>query len=693
MEIATILLFMTVVAESPQWIPMPPVKTVEAGSALDFSNMGLQDAPAGKYGWVRAVDGHFEFERLRGVPQRFYGVNLCFTANYPDHALADRLTTRFVRMGYNSIRIHHYDRNFTRVRNGVLELKSEETDRLDYLAAKAIEKGLYLTMDLYVSRKPTWREIGEPGGGDEICPLIKVLVLCHDGAFRNWCEFARLFLTHVNPYTGRAWGREPALLFLPLINEGTFAGAWPQLARVEAFRKAFGEWIRSVRETTPTAYPEVVGDEPPSSLDGIGGKKSRVYANFLAWLERRGFLRMRAFLRDELGVKTLLTNQNCGPHLAPMQVVREDCYDLVDDHAYVDHPKFIGPKKWSPPVRLGNGNATQLGKDGCCAIEDLAFTRVVDKPFTVSEWNWSAPGSHRAQGGLMMGAAASLQDWSGLWRFAYAHKVEELEETPRRLEFFNVATDPVFQSTERAALLLFLRGDVKPCVKGYAHQIDAEALAAKGFEAFGTKPAWKSRVWSAKVGTCLPGRAGEGLEEVPSSRSPSRKTQKDGECSGVILDLKNESLVVDRRRFSGGYAERGSLDCGVVRFATDGRPAAVWAATVDGRDFSEANRIVVSHVTDARNTGMTFEDASGCVMTAWGRAPVQVRVAEATVSVCVGEAKSATVWALAPSGVRLGHVASRLADGRIEFTADVRQPQGACFDYEIAVERGTSGGK
>ena len=677
-------------AEEPDWIPMPPVKNVEAGSALDFSSQGFHDAPAGKYGWVRNVDGHFEFENRPGVKQRFYGVNLCFSANYPERPLADELIMRLKRIGYNSIRIHHYDGICTKVDDGRVVIAFEMMDRLDYLAAKAIENGIYLTTDLYVSRKPTWKDIGEAEFGNGQCPF-KALVLCHDGAFRNWCEFARTFLTHVNPYTGRAWGREPALLFMPLVNEGTFAGPWPNLAKVQAFRSAFREWIVSVRASCPEAFPEVDGTDIPDTLDAIGGRESRVYGAFLAYLEGRGFRRMRDFLRRELGVKTLLTNQNCGPHLMPMQVVREELYDLADDHAYVDHPKFIGEKKWSLPIRMVNGGKSQIMSGGCCAIHDLAFTRVLDKPFTVTEWNWSFPGAFRAQGALMTGAAAAVQDWSGLWRFAYAHKEVELREVPNRMEFFNLATDPVMQATDRAALMMYLRGDVETAVRGAAHVVDVKDLPTqKKLKASGTKPPWRELVWRMRVGTCLPGRAGTGAVEVPATVSRQSEVLKlvgDAGVRSVKTDNTSGVFSVSGAKTAGGYATGGAVDCGAVRFDLPDAPAAVWASTLDGETFASSRRILVSHVTDARNTGTILAENDAAVMTAWGKPPVLVRVGSAGIRLLVGSASGVRVWALDGAGRRCADVPVTLSDGVVGFSANVRQPFGATFHYEVEVDR------
>src|SRR6266496_3353874 len=72
-----------------EWIALRPELDIEAGSALDFSTMGLTEAPAGKHGRVIArPDGQFAFADSPDQPRRFYGVNLCFGAQYLSKAEA-----------------------------------------------------------------------------------------------------------------------------------------------------------------------------------------------------------------------------------------------------------------------------------------------------------------------------------------------------------------------------------------------------------------------------------------------------------------------------------------------------------------------------------------------------------------------------------------------------------------------------
>jgi hypothetical protein len=214
----------TVITAGPDWIALQPALDIEPGSALDFSGLGLSDAPAGKYGRVIArPDGQFAFEKRPDKAQRFYGVNLCFGAQYLEKSEADRLAERLWRLGYNALRIHHYERDLVRPGGPGTRPDPAQLDQFDYLTSVLIQRGLYLTTDLYVSRPVPWREIGIDRPGNVPMDTFKLLVPVHEGAFKNWQEFARELLTHRNPYTGRTYAAEPALAWLARSTKGTWA--------------------------------------------------------------------------------------------------------------------------------------------------------------------------------------------------------------------------------------------------------------------------------------------------------------------------------------------------------------------------------------------------------------------------------------------------------------------------------------
>ena len=444
----------TVVTRGSDWIPLNYRKDIEAGSALDFSHMGFTDAPAGKYGWMKNVGGHFEFERRPGKPVRLYGVNLCSTANFPTHDESEMMVMRFKRLGYNTIRLHHCDAGTVKGSDDGLTLNPENMDRFDYLIATAIREGLYLTTDLFVSRNHAikWRHIGiDRDGLMDDMSIFKALCALYEPAFQNWCAYAKNLMTHVNPYTGRAYRDEPALSLISLVNEGSlYPGISRWITKEPILREAWRKWVLEKRAADPAFYPDADPDTPPKVM-----YNNAAVSLFMGETEAKFAARMKAFLRG-IGCKALFTNNNCAPHHAPLQRATAE-YDYIDDHFYVDHPQFL-EQNWRLPSRCENLNPVLRQRLSPCVI---SFTRMADKPFTVTEWNFSGPGRFRGVGGIMTGALAALQDWDGLWRFAYAHSIWNIHENPKHSPgYFDLSTDPLGQASDRASICLFLRGDV-----------------------------------------------------------------------------------------------------------------------------------------------------------------------------------------------------------------------------------------
>jgi hypothetical protein len=181
---------------------------------------------------IATADGQFAFEQRPGESQRFYGVNLCFGAHYLSHEESDQLAERLVRLGYNALRIHHYERDLVGGQPNSTVPDPEKLDQLDYLAAALIRRGIYLTTDLFVSRPVPYREIGEDRDGQVPMDIFKILVPVHAGAYANWEAFSRNLLTHVNPYTGRSYAAEPALGWLSMINEGIYGNFLKDLREI-----------------------------------------------------------------------------------------------------------------------------------------------------------------------------------------------------------------------------------------------------------------------------------------------------------------------------------------------------------------------------------------------------------------------------------------------------------------------------
>ena len=667
-----------VVKAGADWIPLDYRKDIAAGSALDFSNQGLHDAPAGRHGWLRNVNGHFEFENLPGKKQRLYGVNLCFDACFPDEKLADQLVTRLARLGYNTIRFHHYEGPNGAVKGAKdgVTVNPERMKALDYLLAKCFEKGIYATTDMFTFRKVPWRNIGIDREGLVDQQVYKNLIGVHEPAFENWKAFTRSLMDHVNPYTGRAYKDEPGLPLISLVNEGHLTWCWDQIKHEDCVKRAWAAWLTEARAKNPDFAK---GHDDPAQEPAWNRNAATIA--FMAHVERRMVARMRAFMK-ELGVKALLTNQNCGGHYAPLMEVREELYDYVDDHFYVDHPQFLA-RSWSLPSKCGNGNPVLAGTLPPVAC---AYTRMPTKPFCITEWNFSGPGMFRGVGGIMTGALSALQDWDGLWRFAYTHSLDGMRDRSGFPGYFDVATDPLGQAGDRASVCLFLRGDLEPLAERIANQVAPATRLPEDGRPLGVVPAWKDAAWQVQTGTAV--APVPGLRTFPLAEQAAQKTAPVAlpPNDAIALDRARGTFRISTPKTAGGFSPSGRLEAGSVAFDPGEVAATVWASSLDGRPIATSGRLLVTHLTDVQADGNVYADRGKKILLRWGSYPPVVRNGRARVEIVRTVPGPVAVWALETSGRRLEKIPCAVADGRLVFTADVKGPNGARMLYEVVSE-------
>ena len=663
-----------VVAAGKDWTVLDYRKDVVEGSALDFSGMGLNDAPAGKYGWLKAVGGRFEFERRPGIEQRFYGVNLCFDANYPDEKTARRLVTRLRRLGYNSLRIHHYERSLVAGSEDGLALDGKNLRKLDKLIALAIENGLYVTTDLFVSRPVKWRAIGIDRDGLVPMNMYKNLIALHEPAFENWKAFAQNLLTHVNPFTGRRYADEPGLPLVSFVNEGTMAWPWKELRTMPEVRKVWQAWLAEGRKADPSFAKGV--PEDPSGLDFFS---TAAVQRFMADTEARSSRRQRAFLHG-LGARALVTSQNCDDNRA-MAKARET-YDYVDTHFYVDHPQFLC-RDWRLPSQCDNRNPVQAT---LLSPVRTAYRRLAEMPFTVTEWNFSGPGMYRGVGGIMTGSLASLQAWNGLWRFAYAHGLESLNDDHSRPGYFDLASDPLGQASDRACVCLYLRGDLDALKEGVALDVGSgKTVGAPD----ANEPQWLDSAWGVQVARTTKGRA-KGFRTYPFDEVAKELPFVPKGSAAVRLDRTRGTFAINTPKTAGGFAPSGRLEAGAIGFDVGDVAATVWASSLDARPLTESRRILLTHLTDVQADGNVYADSARRILLEWGAARPIVRNGRAKVELALANAAAYEVWGLRSDGQRLEKVASEVVGGKLCFTADVAAAGGARLCYEV-VRRGQWG--
>ena len=674
------------------WVPVVWTGDVLPGSALDASALRGADGPAGCHGRVVVRGDHFEFEDSPGVPRRFYGINLCGTANLPEKADADRLAATLARTGYNAVRFHHHDNVLVTDADGRTALDPEAMRRFDGLVAACIANGLYLTTDLYVSRRVPYRAIGIDRDGFAEINEFKELVAFHPPAYSNFLAFARNFLTHVNEFTGRRLADEPALIGLSLVNEGALGGwqthwAW----RNPCIQEAFAAWMRDRKARFPEAYVPC-HESPPPDLADVGDPQVQAFQEFLRDAERSLARRVRAFLRDTLLCHAPLTDMNSGFYPVGHQLVRAQEHDYIDNHFYLDHPEF-GPGPWGLPARCRGENYFTSSWPRATGPEN-AFLRVYGKPFTISEYNFGAPSRYRGIGGVYAGAAAALQDWSGIWRFAWSHDLEtELRPDAARIDYLNVVSDPLAVAGERAAACLFLRGDVAPLGTGVA--LDLPETGGRELEALPrlhecTLP-WNRLAWTAKVGISVGGRMPDGVvslgafpEVLDASAETLAARIPAGGASPVAIDGVRGTFRLATPRTCAAFSENDEVRAGVLAMKPqEGIPTTAWISSLDGLDLRHSKRMLLTCLTDVQQKDARFADATQTELLSWGGHPRMMRAAKTGIKLGLGEGEF-EVWALSSSGKRKNRVPCRLRNDVLLLDADTAaDPCDATYLYEV----------
>lgn len=217
--------------------------------------------PAGKLGHVHAgADGrlHAGNERIR-----FFGVNLCYAANFPRKEDADKIAARLAKFGVNAVRFHHLDQmpfpSGIRAQDPgpTARLDAEALDRLDFFIARLKEHGVYANLNLLVLR-PFDRADGLPADIEKIDIKDRHVIGFFDERARTLQkDYARALLAHRNPHTRLTYAEDPAVAFVEVNNENGLIHGWrggqvdslPAVFR-QVLERQWNDWLRKRHGST-----------------------------------------------------------------------------------------------------------------------------------------------------------------------------------------------------------------------------------------------------------------------------------------------------------------------------------------------------------------------------------------------------------------------------------------------------------
>ncbi len=203
---------------------------------------------AGSDGFLQARSGEFA---TNAGSFRALGTNICFGANFPSREKAERLADSLSRFGIGVVRLHHMDSRDIWGKNlatSTTEIDPEQLDKLDYLIAQFHKRGIYVNINLHVSRAFKERDGFE--NADKLPTQNKGVDNFEPRMIALQKKYAKDLLTHVNPYIGKSYADDPGVAVVEINNENSLVASWSwgeldELPEPYAgeFKKLWNEWL------------------------------------------------------------------------------------------------------------------------------------------------------------------------------------------------------------------------------------------------------------------------------------------------------------------------------------------------------------------------------------------------------------------------------------------------------------------
>jgi hypothetical protein len=734
------LLWMTpkaAIAQVETWLPLRENSlTVAAGSALDFSAL-VEPGPAGRHGWAKVLpDGHIGFENQPRA-QRFLAASLVFlplNGGIPDHGGSDRLVEQLRRTGYNLVRLHFVDAQLMSGRNQDFDFNPDQFDRLHYLMATLARNGIYWLADGLTSDNGAWGDV-QPHRWVKN-HSAKLDLLTSEEGFQHWATLVKRLWGIPNPYTGIAPLNDPAMLGLILVNEGslgylaTINGNHypPVLAPLfrdwliskygnsNALRAAWGaELAAGETLATQVRLPEAVRGR---------GMRDTDFARFVVDLEQKAYRRMVANMRA-LGYGGLTTAFDNWSFINAD--ITRSTLPWVDMHSYHASPSNHG----QPGSRIAQ---TSVHSDVARYVRELTNTRQWGKPFTVSEYGQPFWNKWRHESAVLVPAIAAIQGWDAISQFAETPIQDNYGSSPfpRRQAIYpyGIGADPIARAGERLAALLFLRGDVAPATSRIRLHVDPDRAMARsgGWEQVpeglsrlglvtaigldfgpmptvpvagelsvdltGARPPWwvqlENGLIKAGADSLASGLAPLVKAKVASAKNPSRPQDKlyQSQTGQLTLDSSNNLITLASERSAALVLRAGAVaSAGPLSVADVNGPALIALSSLDMQPVGRSQRMLLTVLTDAINSGMTFEDVERTTIRTLGRFPPVVGGVAATVRIEHANASRLQIWPLALNGERRAPIPLAVNGTVAKLNLDTANlPDGPALFFEIAFE-------
>jgi hypothetical protein len=636
------------------------------GGANSLVNLSfLEDAPAGKEGFIRVQDSHFV--KPDGTRIRFWGVHLTDwspgSVLLPPKQDIPMWADTLARFGVNLVRLHFLDLDAPR---GIIDASGNDSqsfnpqqlDKLDFMVSELKKRGIYVDLNLNVGRSY------KAGDGVEDFDKIrwaKGLALFDPRLIELQKDYAHKLLTHVNPYTRLEYRKDPVIAIVEIVNENGvgigFKAPTPYYDR--ELTMLYNSWLSQNRSSDESKQIRnlagIAADAPvtrlkASEIASAPSERYRAEVEFYIDLESRFYRGMNQNLKSELGVKSPIIGTADHGHTNssyPMLISLSQL-DVVDGHVYWEHPG-------SPPP-----HDTPMVNDPLhSTIVQLSRTAFLGKPYTVSETNHPFPNEFASEGIPAISAYGGFQDWDAIITYTFEPKLSA-DWKPYVGDPFDISLDPVRMTEFAAGALTFRRQDVRP-----ARQIVARTYSREQVIDSRRLPSSEQPYFTPGFPLAAPlehevrirSLDGPPTANVAATESPNAIVSDTGELSWYTKPPEQGVITVetDRTQALIGFLKSNPKVLKNLSADIENWFGTVVLVSMDLKAIPESDKLLLTAGSRVANTGMKWNDAH-TILANRGGPPSLIEPVTGTITLRnLQGALAVTASALNGAGCRIGN--------------------------------------
>ncbi len=666
----------------------PSTDPLTAESVIDMRH--LNEQLAGEKGFVKRsgsgfVDGS-------GKPIKFWMVQSGLFLN-SDNATIDRWARRLAKYGVNLVRMQFSGFFNDQVKGDDARFK-KRLERLHYGIAALKKQGIYSYFGhLYWHTHNPINDNVFPGYGKG---KNAISLIFFSEQFQDYYKkYVNRIMGAKNPYTGVSLAKEPAVAFFEIHNEtGLFFWRFkpsefpePELKIIET---KFGDFLKKKYgslEKAKAAWNGETGEHhTPDNLSagriglyGAGHLTSQEWAvaqrhpvraadqvEFMHTSVYNFYDKMKNDLNNELGLDQMIVGSNWksadDKNLGGIERNANRAGDVVCRNSYfgVDYKK--GGQQRFYAIELNDTYRYKSALKPPARPAPLATPQPNDRPFMITENNWTRPNRYRSEWPFLIATYAQMMGIDG-WNF-FALGASEWQTQMAVWDLNNPSILGQFPATA----LMFRRGDVQEAQRAavYEKRSLKDVYDLKGTQIYALSG--KDDMWVSMIGD-KEGAQNTNFGVDPRSYFVGPVVQEfhDGKSELNVVDLKkyiddkkktitsitNElhwdygngivTVNTPRAQGAGGFLNKGgTIKVGDISITCDNEYATVLAVALDDKPLKSSKKILVQVGTwDLPYGFQTEPDGPYQKITNLGGYPLNVKRVQCSITLPSG--KTATV--------------------------------------------------